>query len=106
VRVFILAGDGSLFAPITGDELQFHRLAENLAAGRGFTLDGSAVINRVPGYPVLLAGLYLVMGPSIVAARLLNTVLGALCVPLVYRLGKQLWGHRAGASCSGSATTP
>ncbi|HYP18867.1 MAG TPA: glycosyltransferase family 39 protein [Chloroflexia bacterium] len=89
-------GDGSLFAPITGDELQFHELAENLASGHGFTIAGSAVINRMPGYPVLLAGLYLVTGPSLVAARLLNTVLGALCVPLVYQLGKQLWGQRVG----------
>lgn len=89
-------GNGSLFAPITGDELQFHELAENLASGRGFTIAGSDVINRMPGYPVLLAGLYLVTGPSLVAARLLNTVLGALCVPLVYQLGKQLWGQRVG----------
>ena len=96
VRILILVGNGFLFAPITGDELQFHGLAENLASGRGFTLGGSAIINRMPGYPVLLAGLYLVTGPSLVAARLLNTVLGALCVPLVYRLGRELWGQRVG----------
>jgi 4-amino-4-deoxy-L-arabinose transferase-like glycosyltransferase len=100
VRLLILVGDGSLSAPITGDELQFHGLASNLASGSGFTLDGSAVINRMPGYPVLLAGLYLVTGPSLVAARLLNTVLGALCVPLVYQLGKQLWGQRVGFGAS------
>lgn len=96
VRLSVMLVDGSLFAPIVGDELHFQGLAENLAAGRGFSLDGADVINRMPGYPALLAVLYLFTGPSIVAGRLLNTVLGALCVPLVYQLGKQVWGQRAG----------
>jgi 4-amino-4-deoxy-L-arabinose transferase-like glycosyltransferase len=92
--------DGSLFAPIVGDELQFQGLAESLAAGRGFSLDGADVINRMPGYPALLALLYLVTGPSLIAGRLLNSVLSALCVLLAYQLGKQLWGQRVGLAAA------
>jgi hypothetical protein len=43
-------------------------------------------------YPRLLAGLYFVLGHSPVAAVVLNTVLGASSVYIVYRLGTILFG--------------
>jgi 4-amino-4-deoxy-L-arabinose transferase-like glycosyltransferase len=48
----------------------------------------------------LLAVLYLFTGPSLEAARLLNTVISALCVPLVYQLGKQLWEQKVGLAAA------
>jgi 4-amino-4-deoxy-L-arabinose transferase-like glycosyltransferase len=37
----------------------------------------------------------------VVGARLLNVVLAALCVPLTYRIGKELWGQRIGFAAAG-----
>src|SRR5437870_2201697 len=58
LRVLLMVADGSLWMPITSDGVQYHGLAENLASGRGYTLSGYAVVNRMPGYPALLALLY------------------------------------------------
>lgn len=102
VRLALLLYDGALWKPIVADELQFHGLGASLAAGRGFSLDGFDVINRMPGYPSLLALVYLVVGPSVEWARLLNVVLGTLCVPLIYLVGKQIWGVGIGVAAAGA----
>jgi hypothetical protein len=107
VRIAIMVSDGSLWKPIVADELQFNGLAESLASGQGFSLDGNSIINRMPGYPSLLAVLYLVTGPSIVWAHLLNSVLGALCVPPAYQIGRRIWGWRVGlVGCGVLAVDP
>jgi 4-amino-4-deoxy-L-arabinose transferase-like glycosyltransferase len=102
VRLALLLVDGSLWKPIVADELQFYGLGASLATGHGFSLDGFDVINRMPGYPSLLALVYLITGPSMEWARLLNVLLGTLCVPLIYLVGKQVWGVRIGLAAAGA----
>jgi 4-amino-4-deoxy-L-arabinose transferase-like glycosyltransferase len=101
IRVAILAFDGNLYKLPVGDDAQYQGLAVSLATGKGFSLGGYDVINRMPGYPGLLALLYLVTGPSVAAARLLNVLLGVVCVPLAYRLGHKLWGRQVGLVTAG-----
>ena len=69
--------------PPTGDGHFYHRLAERLAAGEGYTWlwpDGtvSAAAHYPVGYPALIAGPYALFGASPTVAMVLNALLGAL----------------------------
>ena len=51
---------------------------------------------RTPGYPLLLAACQAVFGERTLPVRLVQAVLGTLCVYLVYRLARQFVGSRTG----------
>ena len=51
---------------------------------------------RAPGYPTLMAAVYLVFGKSLLALRLVEAVLGTVAVGLVGATGSRLFGRRAG----------
>jgi 4-amino-4-deoxy-L-arabinose transferase-like glycosyltransferase len=75
-----------------GDEPDYHRIASDLATGRGFLArSGQPTATRPPLYPILLGGLYAVTGPDPDAARALQVVLGAGIVLLVYTLASRLF---------------
>jgi len=66
------------------DFLYLHQLAESMAAGRGFTIDGIRIFNQSVGYPAFLSIFYRIFGPRLWVAFAINAVLGALGVGLVY----------------------
>ncbi len=73
------------------DSGQYHEIASNLAHGDGFAstfpqLSVHATAFRPPVYPLLLGALYRVTGPSIVAGKLLNVMIGLAVVVLATRL--------------------
>ncbi len=76
----------------TMDEQMHDEWARAIAAGRGL---GAVPYFRAPLYYYLLAGMYTVFGPSVVAGRALGTVLGALTCGLIARLGSVLSGSPA-----------
>ena len=93
--VLRLASNGWLTDPapqLAGDALWYHASAVSLAAGEGyvhyFTRQPTAA--WPPGYPLMLAGLYLMVGPSILAAKLLNVALAAGSVLLTYLIACEL----------------
>lgn len=51
---------------------------------------------RPPGYPTLIAGVYHLFGPNLLALRLVEAVLATLAVALIGWLGIRLFGRRAG----------
>lgn len=69
----------------------YYARAVDLAAGRGLTVDGVPTAYWPVGYPLLLAGLFLLTGPSLLAAKLLNVVLGLGIVWLSYRIARRLF---------------
>jgi len=99
------------------DSWEYLRMAENLLAGEGLTTveiygrlsddpepaaPGSEEepqgvekgrIARMPGYPIFLAGVQLVFGPSKLAVRLAQAVLGTVTVALAYVLAQRLFGR-------------
>lgn len=84
-------------APLRGDEVDYNRLAVSLAEGRGFVTDrGEPTATRPPLFPLLLAGLYRVFGPSVAAARMLQIALGALIVLLLYALARRIFSPSVG----------
>jgi hypothetical protein len=90
--VFTLAAGGNE-AYLYSDANSYDRLAWVLA--QSWRTGGSAGVGPVDFllddiYPRLLAGLYFAVGHSSLAAVVINTVLGASSVYLVYRLGVML----------------
>lgn len=84
--------DGEYF-----DMVWYHLTAARIAAGQGVTrIDGTPTAVWPPLYPALLAPLYLLAGPSLLAGRLLNAVFGALTTFFAWGIGRRLAGARAG----------
>ncbi len=94
---------GLLYAALLGpglrfpDEGEYLRLAGNLAAGAGYSLDGvHPTAFRPPGYPALLAPV-VALGGGAVAARALNYVLLAGALGIVFLVLRRA-GHRLAAA--------
>jgi 4-amino-4-deoxy-L-arabinose transferase-like glycosyltransferase len=69
----------------TGDEIDYHHIASNLAEGQGFRLEnGQLTARRPPLYPVVLSGVYRVYGASPAVGRVFQIILGVCIVPLVF----------------------
>lgn len=74
-----------------GDTNIYWRLGETLARGEPYEVASWGIPHRAlraPGYPVFLAACRSVFGPSLLAARLVQAVLGAGTVALVYLLAR------------------
>lgn len=65
------------------DARDYDRHALNFLSGKGLT-NGIAWASRPPLYPLFLAGVYRLFGHSYLAVRLLQSLLGALTILLVY----------------------
>jgi 4-amino-4-deoxy-L-arabinose transferase-like glycosyltransferase len=73
----------------------YYDRAVDLAAGRGLTDHGVPTAYWPVGYPLLLAGLFMLTGPSLLAAKLLNVALGVGIVWLSYRISRRLFVSEA-----------
>jgi hypothetical protein len=75
------------------DSQQYMLLAEHLRSQGFFSWDGrTAVTFRTPGYPLLLA----LLGGNMVLVVIVQSLLGALAVLMVFLLGRRWFGGRAG----------
>lgn len=81
-----------------GDSLSYWSLAESISEGQPYVYGTyDAKIFRTPGYPILLAPLFLIWGgaPPFMAARMLGVICGTLGVWGVWWLARMLFGSRA-----------
>ncbi len=83
---------GALYAVSLGDNLRYLderdyvAIARHLVAGQGYTIDGiTRTAYRAPGYPLLLAAL-IAFGLDVVGLRIVNFLLLAGALVLLYRL--------------------
>ncbi len=80
---------------LNDDTYRYDFAARALAEGRGYIgLTGSPSAFWPPGYPLLLAAAYLLLGDSIWVAQALNIALGAATVWLIYLIGRRTLGVR------------
>ena len=88
------------------DSWEYHRIASNLLAGNGYSWDTqppySPNFYRVPGFPVVLLGLYSLTGPSIPAAIAVQAVVSTATILLTFLLARALTG-RIGISLGAAA---
>ena len=75
------------------DMTVFHQWATRIAGG---ALSDGRAFYQAPLYPYVLGALYALAGPSALAAKLFQAVLGSLTVLLTYSLGSRLFSRRAG----------
>ncbi len=81
----------------TGDGIFYSLYARDLALGKGYVnLDGSPAVRWMPGWPLLLAGVYAVFGELPKAGMILNAVLSALTAVGAGILGSRLVSERVG----------
>jgi hypothetical protein len=73
----------------------YYDRAVDLAAGRGLTVNGVPTAYWPVGYPLLLAGLFLLTGPSLLAAKILNVALSLGILWFSYRISKRLFASEA-----------
>ena len=86
------------YQPLT-DALNFHHIAASVSDGNGF---GESMVPpavgptayRAPLYPIVLAGIYEVLGIATTKARLVQALIGAGTVGLVGVVAVQLWDRR------------
>lgn len=103
-RVGMAVRAGLDLPPESGsDSQEYDRYAENLASGRGYRGMSPDVLDRdhltayrPPGTSFLWAGLYVLVGHRYDAVRLLNCVLGAATIPVVYGIGLRAFGRWTG----------
>nr|WP_240806975.1 glycosyltransferase family 39 protein [Polyangium spumosum] len=89
-RLAVVAWAAPRFPP-TADGTFYHRIAERVAAGLGYTWlwpDGvvTYAAHYPVGYPALIGGAYALFGAHPGVAMLMNAVLGALAAVAVHRL--------------------
>jgi 4-amino-4-deoxy-L-arabinose transferase-like glycosyltransferase len=83
-------------APAVSDKrLRYDRIAHSLLAGDGFARKGAPSADSPPLYPLFLAGVYGVFGPSDGAARAALAVVDSATVGVVLLLGWAVVGRRA-----------
>ena len=76
------------------DGANYFRLAKAIAAGD--LLGGPRVFWQPPLYPYFLAALFSVFGPRMLPVAIVQAALGSLSALLVYRIGRRVFGERAG----------
>jgi 4-amino-4-deoxy-L-arabinose transferase-like glycosyltransferase len=75
----------------SADDVQFDAFARQLGGGHGYCYPGGTPTSfRAPGWPLLLAGLYWLVGVSYPAAYILLCVLGSLACVLTYLLAREV----------------
>jgi tetratricopeptide (TPR) repeat protein/4-amino-4-deoxy-L-arabinose transferase-like glycosyltransferase len=95
VRMLYLAqiADHPTFATPIVDAATYHDLARDWAAGKPAS---EGFFWQPFFYPAALGLLYKLAGPSLLAARVAQLILGALTCVLTFHLGRRLAGERAG----------
>ena len=93
---------------VFGDTTIYVALARTINAGTTYKVSQWGVPHyalRTPGYPAFLAGCFALFGPSLLAARVVQAVLGVVAVGLVGRLTGVLGGgsERSGRTPAGIA---
>lgn len=104
LRVAVVVADSG-YRP-TNDAFEYDYYGRSIAAGHGYgpsgyLRQGGPAAIRGPGYPYLLGAVYAPSDDSRTAGRLLNCLLGAATVLLIYLIAKRVWGRRTGLIAAG-----
>jgi 4-amino-4-deoxy-L-arabinose transferase-like glycosyltransferase len=95
VRIVVVTAIGDRNG-VFNDSSFYRQAATSLAHGQGYTPFHLPTAQWPPGWPFVLSLLYRVTGSSDYAGQLLNAVLGAATVAMLYVLVRRLFGARAG----------
>jgi hypothetical protein len=101
LAVALYLGDEVDAPPLLTDQRSYHALGERLITGHGFSFDRGWYPFTQPDQPtahwsflysIFVAAVYAVFGPHVLAARLVQAVLGGVLLPLVvYLFARRLY---------------
>jgi 4-amino-4-deoxy-L-arabinose transferase-like glycosyltransferase len=97
LHVLALERNDPFFDAPAVDAQMYHEWAQRIAGGEW---KSDQVFLNGPGYPYTLAVLYAVFGPSLLAAKMFQAVLGATDCVLVWWLGRRLFDARVGLAAA------
>jgi 4-amino-4-deoxy-L-arabinose transferase-like glycosyltransferase len=101
------------FPPFQGDDLGYERAALDLINGRGFVQPGldragqpvtEPLVAFGPVYPLFLAAIYAVFGHSLTAVRVIQALLSAAMVFLVFQAAFMVFGKQVAVIAGGLTT--
>ncbi len=95
VRLAYLVLIAGLNSPPTYDGIGYDMLATHLLKTGTYGVERPTAF-RPPGYPIFLAGVYLIFGHHFAAVRLVQALLDAVTCLLVYAIGATLFNRRVG----------
>ncbi|HKW16975.1 MAG TPA: glycosyltransferase family 39 protein [Terriglobales bacterium] len=74
----------------------YEQIAENLAVGNGYRVypDTARTLSREPGYPILLAGVFLVFGDNLTTVKLANMLFTFAAAGLIALLARRVSASR------------
>jgi 4-amino-4-deoxy-L-arabinose transferase-like glycosyltransferase len=111
VGAALYMGDQVQVLPGVYDQISYDTLAQNVAAGRGFTFQtdywpatraGEPTAHWSFAYTGFLAGVYGLVGHHPLAVRLIQAVAAGILLPwLVFKLGKRMGSERLGLIAAG-----
>lgn len=90
LRVGFVLRQGSV--PVAGDAIEYQAYAKSLISNGRFEGPGGARATRMPGYPLFLATVETLAGPSTLAVEWAHCLLGALTCLFVYFWARSLFG--------------
>ena len=94
-------GQSGSLCLIAGDAEGYWMLARHIAQGEDFAIyDPPRYVERMPGFPLLLAAGMKLFGENVLAMRLLLAAVGTVACGLVYWLGRELFDHTTGLIAS------
>lgn len=97
VRLAVVAANPA-GTPVTPDKRdRYDRIAASLLAGEGFALGGTPTAVSPPAYPLLIAAVHAVAGPSQTATRVTLAILDAAACVAFFVLAWRLFGAAAAA---------
>ena len=97
--VYLVTGWDGIY---TADSARYEKAARNLIAGKGFAIEGIAIVSyTVPGYPFFLASTYKVFGYKHWVVRLIHVLIGSFSCLLGYLIGARIFNKAVGlfAAC-------
>lgn len=91
--------DTLALSPQQPDGFYYHRLAENVLRGRGYSIIWATGhqynLFRPPGYPIFLASIYSLFGINYAAVRLIQIALSSASVLVLFFLTLRIFGRKA-----------
>jgi 4-amino-4-deoxy-L-arabinose transferase-like glycosyltransferase len=101
-NVLVVGMDKPGFALFPDGE-EYDAIARSLAAGTGFEVAHAPNTFRPPGYPFFLAAIYVLVGHSYPAVKIVQSAVGALTCVMVWLIGERLFSKRVGVIASSIA---
>lgn len=97
LRLIAIISLPAQFHAILADAAEYDKIATNLLAGKGFTLDAQSAkptTFRLPLYPMFLASIYFLFGHSYFAVRVIQAILGALLCVIIFYIARKIFNQK------------